>query len=189
MKRSWSLIPAPTSRYLTGDMKEMLPGLCRSVAEKFGWKAELIVHADQVINSSKGTDHHAVIPTRTMAEADLDTLPKGEQEVLMLVTGRLLASVADPMKYMKTKVILKAGGETFTASGRTVTDAGWRQLEQHIGKKKEKRSSGTSQAGGRNYSSVFKGRMPEGKDRAAKALHGRFPACGNGEGRGERDTG
>ena len=54
------------------------------------------------------------------------------------VTGRLLASVADPMKYTKTKVILKAGGETFTAAGRTVTDAGWRQIGQHFGKKKEK---------------------------------------------------
>lgn len=130
--------PRTDSRYLTGDMEEMLPGLCRSVAEKFGWKAELIVHADQVINSSKVSDHHAVIPTRTMAETDLDTLPKGEKEVLMLVTGRLLASVADPLKYTKTKVILKAGGENFTASGRTVTDAGWRQIEKHFSKKKEK---------------------------------------------------
>ena len=130
--------PRTDSRYLTDDMAEMLPDLCRSVAEKYNWAGDLSIHSEKVINSKKVSDHHAVIPTKTMAETDLADLPKGEKEILTLVAARLLGAVANPMRYTETKAVLKCGGEDFTAKGRTVQDAGWRRIEQFFLKKKEK---------------------------------------------------
>jgi DNA topoisomerase-3 len=130
--------PRTDSRYLTDDMAEMLPELCRSVAEKFGLMGDLFVHPQTVINSKKVSDHHAVIPTKTMAESALEDLPKGEKEVLTLVAARLLVAVADPVKYTETKVILKSGGSAFTAKGRTIQENGWRDLGRFFGRKQEK---------------------------------------------------
>ena len=133
--------PRTDSRYLTGDMSETLPELCQSVAGKFGWTGELAVHSEQVINSSKVSDHHAVIPTKTMAGAELDLLSKGEKEVLTLVACRLLTAVADPLRYTQTKAVLTTGGDTFTAAGKTLQDAGWRHIEEHFDNKKKKEAS------------------------------------------------
>ncbi len=130
--------PRTDSRYLTEDMAGMLPELCRSVAEKFGWKDDITVHPQKVINSKKVSDHHAVIPTKTMAESALEDLPKGEKEVLTLVAARLLIAVSDPMKYAETKVILKSDGAAFTAKGRTIQETGWRDLDRFFGRKQEK---------------------------------------------------
>jgi DNA topoisomerase-3 len=130
--------PRTDSRYLTDDMAGMLPDLCKSVAGKFGWNEDLSVHPEKVINSKKVSDHHAVIPTKTMVESNLDDLPKGEKEVLKLVATRLLVSVADPMRYTDTKVVLKSGGTSFTAKGRTVQDPGWHVLDRFFSRKKEK---------------------------------------------------
>ena len=40
--------------------------------------------AGTVINDKKVTDHHAVIPTRNLRDADLSGLPAGEKAVLEL---------------------------------------------------------------------------------------------------------
>lgn len=130
--------PRTDSRYLTDDMAGMLPDLCHSAAGKFGWKDKLSVHPEQVINSKKVTDHHAVIPTKSMADSKLEDLPRGEKEVLTLVVSRLLAAVGDPMKYMETRTVMKSGDADFTTKGRTVQDAGWRLLDRFFSRKKEK---------------------------------------------------
>jgi DNA topoisomerase-3 len=130
--------PRTDSRYLTDDISGMLPDLCQAVAGKFDWKEKLPVHPEKVINSKKVTDHHAVIPTKTMAGSNLDDLPRGEKEVLMLVAARLLTAVSDPMQYTDTRVVLKCGGGEFTAKGRTVQSEGWRHIDRFFSKKKGK---------------------------------------------------
>ncbi|MFR8331204.1 MAG: hypothetical protein ACLU9S_01605 [Oscillospiraceae bacterium] len=44
--------------------------------------------AAAVIHDKKVTDHHAVIPTRNIREADLSALPVGERAILELVALR-----------------------------------------------------------------------------------------------------
>ena len=83
-----------------------------------------------VINDKKVTDHHAVIPTRNIREADLTALPVGERAILELVALRLLCAVAPPYTYAETAVTLwTATGAEFTAKGRTVKQPGWRALD------------------------------------------------------------
>ena len=63
-----------------------------------------------VINDKKVTDHHAVIPTRNLKDADLSALPAGEKAVLELVALRLLCAVAQPHIYSETVVIADCAG-------------------------------------------------------------------------------
>ena len=61
----------------------------------------------QVVDGSKVTDHHALLPTKSMAKADLAALPAGERNVLRLISARLLCAVGEPHCYalMKNKII------------------------------------------------------------------------------------
>ena len=124
--------PRTDSRYLTEDMADGLPALCSTVAGALSFMAgqPLPVNATQVVDSSKVTDHHAVIPTAEIASADLAALPTGERNILHLIAARLLCAVGEPHTYAETAVTLECGGSAFTAKGRTVTEAGWKALEK-----------------------------------------------------------
>lgn len=120
--------PRTDSRYLTEDMAGMLPGLVEMVQKKCGISpdAPAAVNAAQVINGKKVTDHHAVIPTKTLENANLSELPSGELAVLNLIAVRLVCAVGDPCRYSETAVTLECAGHEFKAKGRTVTDLGWK---------------------------------------------------------------
>ena len=124
--------PRTDSRYLTEDMAEGLPALCSTVAGALSFMAgqPLPVHAAQVVDSSKVTDHHAVIPTAEIAGADLAALPTGERNILYMIAVRLLCAVGEPHTYAETAVTLDCGGASFMTKGRTVAAAGWKGLEQ-----------------------------------------------------------
>ena len=115
--------PRTDSRYLTEDMEESLPSLCRTVASSLPFMEgqPLPVNAAQVIDSSKVSDHHAVIPTAEIAVADLDALPTGERNILNMIAVRLLCAVGEPYTYSETAVTLECGGVSFTTKGHTVT--------------------------------------------------------------------
>lgn len=120
--------PRTDSRYLTEDMAGMLPGLVGMVQKKRGISpdAPAPVNAAQVINGKKVTDHHAIIPTKTLESADLAALPAGELAVLDLIALRLVCAVGDPCRYSETAVTLECAGHQFKSKGKTVTDPGWR---------------------------------------------------------------
>lgn len=120
--------PRTDSRYLTEDMAGMLPGLVGMVQKKRGISpdAPAPVNTAQVINGKKVTDHHAIIPTKTLEAADLAELPAGELAVLDLIALRLVCAVGDPCRYSETAVTLECAGHPFKVKGKTVTDPGWR---------------------------------------------------------------
>ena len=123
--------PRTDSRYLTGDMADSLPVLVNLVANAMPFRKGIAISCDAgaVINDKKVTDHHAVIPTRNLKDADLSALPAGEKAVLELVALRLLCAVAQPHIYSETVVIAACAGGKFTAKGKTVKHPGWKALE------------------------------------------------------------
>ena len=123
--------PRTDSRYLTSDMAEGLPVLVNLVANAMPFRKGIAISCDAaaVINDKKVTDHHAVIPTRNIREADLSALPVGERAILELVALRLLCAVAPPHIYADTSVTVACAGAEFTAKGRTVKQPGWRALD------------------------------------------------------------
>ena len=124
--------PRTDSRYLTEDMAAGLPGLVMDTAAAFGFRGAIPVHAKQVINNKKVSDHHAILPTQSVAGADLSSLPAGEASILRLIAARLLAAVGEPYRYAETTVQIECAGQTFTAKGKTVLDEGWKAVERVI---------------------------------------------------------
>ena len=124
--------PRTDSRYLTEDMEPGLPDLVRQTAAHFGVTGEIPIHAKQVINNRKVSDHHAILPTRSMAKADLSSLPAGEANVLRLIAARLLAAMGEPYRYAETTVQMECAGQVFTAKGKTVLAEGWKAVERAV---------------------------------------------------------
>ena len=123
--------PRTDSRYLTTDMAESLPVLVNLTANAMPFRKGIAITCDAraVINDKKVTDHHAVIPTRNLRDADLSGLPAGEKAVLELVALRLLCAVAEPHTYSETSLVMECAGAEFTAKGKTVKRPGWKVLE------------------------------------------------------------
>ena len=123
--------PRTDSRYLTTDMAESLPVLVNLTANAMPFRKGIAITCDAraVINDKKVTDHHAVIPTRNLRDADLSGLPAGEKAVLELVALRLLCAVAEPHTYSETSLVMECAGAEFTAKGKTVKRPGWKALD------------------------------------------------------------
>ena len=134
--------PRTDSRFLTEDMAASLPGLVTDTGKAFAVEEPIPIHVQQVINGSKVTDHHALLPTKSMANADLAALPAGERNVLRLIAARLLCAVGEPHRYAETTMTTICADEEFTAKGKVVLSDGWKGIERKmlgdlLGKKKE----------------------------------------------------
>ena len=134
--------PRTDSRFLTEDMAASLPGLVTDTGRAFAVEEPLPIHVQQVINGSKVTDHHALLPTKSMAKADLAALPAGERNILRLIAARLLCAVGEPHRYAETTLTTICAGEEFSAKGKMVLSEGWKAMERKmlgelLGKQKE----------------------------------------------------
>ena len=123
--------PRTDSRYLTSDMADGLPVLINLTANAMPFRKGIAITCNTaaVINDKKVTDHHAIIPTRNIRDADLSGLPAGERAVLELAASRLLCAVAEPHIYAETTVTVECAGAEFTAKGKTVKQPGWKALD------------------------------------------------------------
>ena len=134
--------PRTDSRFLTEDMAASLPGLVADTGGAFAVEEPFPIHVQQVIDGSKVTDHHALLPTKSMANADLAVLPAGERNVLRLIAARLLCAVGEPHRYAETTLTTICAEEEFSAKGKVVLSDGWKAVERKmlgelLGKQKE----------------------------------------------------
>lgn len=130
--------PRTDSRYLTDDMDDSTARLCCLMKDKYGYTKMVPISTKQVLNSSKVSDHHAIIPTENVSDADYSEIPSGEQKILGLVTARLLSSVGDPAEITEYALEVECAGEVFKAKSKCITSPGWHLLEEWIlGKKQD----------------------------------------------------
>ena len=127
---------------MTEDMAASLPGLVTDTGRAFAEEEPFPIHVQQVINGSKVTDHHALLPTKSMANADLAALPAGERNILRLIAARMLCAVGEPHRYAETTLTTICAGEEFSAKGKVVLSEGWKAVERKmlgvlLGKQKE----------------------------------------------------
>ena len=124
--------PRTDSRYLTLDMRDGLDELADRVrhALPFAAALELHAHPDRVIDDSKVSDHHAIIPTAAMPDLTqtIHALTSGELDLLHLVCARFLCALDDPLAYDETTVTLLCGEHEFTARGKRMTHMGWQRI-------------------------------------------------------------
>ena len=118
--------PRTDARYLTDEMERLVPELAAVSAGISGANAPETLLTKQVCNSSKVTDHHAIVPTISAGKADLEALPTGERELLRLVARQLLCAVSEAHQYIEITAVLDCGGHPFSVKGKTITAIGWK---------------------------------------------------------------
>lgn len=124
--------PRTDSRFLTEDMEKMIPDLARKMASKFGYTKNISVYPKQVINNSKVSDHHAIIPTVNVADTEFGKLPSGEQKVLSLITARLLSALGESAVRSEVDVEFTCADTVFKAKTKNLTKKGWREIQDWI---------------------------------------------------------
>jgi len=91
-----------------------------------------------IFNSSKVTDHHAIIPTVSSMSEDLSSIPESEAKVYRLISNKLHASVGYPLIENTTKIVATFDGFEFTSSGKVIVDEGFtKYLREYKSKRKE----------------------------------------------------
>lgn len=118
--------PRTDSRYLTEDMQKSVPEIVKIASKLYNMAVPENIHPEQVCDSSKVTDHHAIILTSSVASADISVLPNGEREILMLTAKRLFEAISESYRYAETVVTLDCDGKSLTAKGKTVLETGWK---------------------------------------------------------------
>ena len=128
--------PRTDSCYITDDDEDMLEELAEKLEDFLGFVSEDadddVPRTRRTVNRQKVTDHHAILPTRSMLQADLDALPKGERNILKLIIARTLMAVSKPFRYLETLLTTECAGEEFTANGKEILDEGWKAVERKV---------------------------------------------------------
>ena len=124
--------PRTDSRYLTSHMENSTRMLVEQTVKVLPLMKNgmFSCNVDQVIDNSKVTDHHALIPTAGIAGYDLLSLPAGERSLLTLLMVRLLCAVGKPCRIHETAVTLECEGVSFSLKGRQITALGWKAMEK-----------------------------------------------------------
>ncbi|HCH97646.1 MAG TPA: DNA topoisomerase III [Lachnospiraceae bacterium] len=124
--------PRTDSRFLTEDMEGMLPHLVDKLVWKFGYTRHVPVHAKQVIDNKKVSDHHAIIPTVNVADAEFGQLPSGEQKILSLITARFISALGDAAVRSETELEFTCADTVFKAKAKVLKEKGWRDIQDWI---------------------------------------------------------
>ncbi len=128
--------PRTDSRCLTEDM---ITNTVNNILGKNDFDTKRI---KTVFDSSKVTDHHAIIPTASSLDEDISKLPESEAKVYRLILNKFHASVSYPLIENTTKIVAEYESQgdvfEFKASGKVVIDKGFtKYLEKYKSKKSE----------------------------------------------------
>ena len=132
--------PRTDSQYLSDDMAQTAFDVAKLCDTYFGFGISHIPDIKKVINNSKVSGHHAIIPTSGISTADLSSLPTGEKNILTLIATKLICATASAHKYEAVKLTGICNGTEFTATGRTVLDMGWKAYAKQSDKKNDEKS-------------------------------------------------
>ena len=124
--------PRTDSRCLTEDM---ITGMINNILGKNDFDTQRI---KVIFNSSKVTDHHAIIPTVSSMSEDLSSIPESEAKVYQLISNKFHASVGYPLIENTTKIVAKFDDFEFTSTGKVIVEEGFtKYLKEYKTKKKE----------------------------------------------------
>ena len=130
-KRKMITYPRTDSRYLSDDMIPKVSntlGKMASVARYANSAKKLLAMEKlpfnkRIIDNSKVSDHHAIIPTD--GKLNVESLSEEEKKVFDLVALRFLAVFYPAYVYESTRAVVECENETFVSKGMHVIDKGW----------------------------------------------------------------
>ena len=120
--------PRVDTTYLTDDVYPKVPGILKNLTPYASLTAPLLgtrlPKTKKVFDNSKVTDHHAIIPTG----APLGALVGDEKKLFHLIAMRFIAAFYPDCKFNQTQVEAKVTDILFKATGKVITDLGWKAL-------------------------------------------------------------
>ncbi|MFT4900783.1 MAG: DNA topoisomerase-3 [Lentimonas sp.] len=121
--------PRTDSRYLSADIVPTIPPLLEALRRIKPREIEPLDLAalnfnKRIVDDSKVSDHHAIIPTEILG----DHLSGEERKLYDAVVTRLIAVFYPPCIKAVTEVEAMAAEEPFRARGKVLVDAGWQAL-------------------------------------------------------------
>ena len=110
--------PRTDSRFVTEDMRKTVESLVLALDGQ-------TVDVSCVINNSKVTDHHAILPTMQGAKCNKAKLSETKQKILSLIIWKLVQAVQPPFIYEDVLVTVCCQGRNFTAKYKEVLQLGY----------------------------------------------------------------
>ncbi|PID82031.1 MAG: hypothetical protein CSB16_03400 [Clostridiales bacterium] len=101
---------------------------------------------EKIFNSSKVSEHHAIIPTLLSLRFDIESVPNSERKVYELserkvyelIRDKLYAAVSSNLAENTTKIIVKINDYEFSANGKVITSKGFTEhLSKYMKDKKD----------------------------------------------------
>ena len=125
--------PRTDSRYLTTDMKNTLADRLRAIGGDYKEITAKLLHekdfnTKRIINNSKVSDHHAIIPTEQ--KPNYMSLSDTELKIYNLVVKRFLENLLPDYKYEETSYSFKLDNKVFTAKSTRVIQLGFKELSR-----------------------------------------------------------
>ena len=121
--------PRVDTTYLTDDMYPKCKGILDSLRPYASLletiRGSKLRKSKKVFDNSKVTDHHAIIPT---GQPIPDGLSLDEKRVFHTIALRFISVFFPDCVFEQTQVKAHAGKTQFKASGKIITDPGWKRV-------------------------------------------------------------
>jgi DNA topoisomerase-3 len=150
-KRKMITYPRTDSRYLSDDMKGKVQNTMKRLGESQPFEefatplinGAKLLFTKRIIDNSKVTDHHAIIPTDVRPR--LDSLAEEEKNVFLLVAARFISAFYPHYRYEVTKVYFTCQDERLLSKGTVVLEEGWQGVERKLVPMKGKKEKGNEE--------------------------------------------
>jgi len=127
--------PRTDSNYLTEDMVPLVESIVKCLS---GYDNERITKLldqrlnidSRIIDNSKVTDHHAIIPTNLIGRLESEPLTETENNIINLVINRFLCALDSPYTYIEYRYEFAVCGEVFKLTVKTSLELGWRRYSK-----------------------------------------------------------
>ena len=132
--------PRTDSKFISDDMEEETKEIVNILYNKFDFldNLEPICNINQVVNSDKVTDHHAILPTKLIKDLDLNTLNEKEKNILTLVIKTLLIAVNEKCIINEITGILKSNNDIIlNFNYKNITKKGYVEIEERFSNKEK----------------------------------------------------
>ena len=120
--------PRVDTTFLSDDIYPKCPAILKGLRDYATLTAPLegkkLAKSKKVFDSSKVTDHHAIIPTGVHPQ----NLTDMERRVFDLVARRFIAAFYPDCKFSTTTVLGEVEKIEFKVTGKQITDPGWRVI-------------------------------------------------------------
>ena len=127
-EKKFATYPRVDTQYLSDDIYPKCPGILKGLRGYEQYTAPLATQklpkSKKVFDTSKVTDHHAIIPTGVPAM----NLSDMERNVYDLITRRFISVFYPDCKFSTTTVLGKVDEIEFKVTGKEILDPGWRVI-------------------------------------------------------------